>query len=139
MAAAALNGGTSDTIRVDAARLPLLLRELRLPTRRSFTERADCEGWRAGCWPPLAEAGLAERVQRHLIEAHLPPGNTLDTFDSAAVHMVSRSCRGAQQWLSAVGRKSVKPLVEVTAPEPTAAQQQSLLHLPGRRGLIRRF
>ena len=40
----------SDTsITVDVARLPLLLRELRLPTIaglwQQFTERADREGW----------------------------------------------------------------------------------------------
>jgi hypothetical protein len=42
-----MNDSTSDTIKVDTARLPLLLRELRLPTIaamwQSFTERADCE------------------------------------------------------------------------------------------------
>ena len=31
--------------------------------------------------------------------------------------------------LSAEGRKSVEPLAAVTAPERTAAQRQSLLHL----------
>ena len=39
----------SDSITVDAARLPLLLGELRLPTVaklwQTFTERADREGW----------------------------------------------------------------------------------------------
>ena len=38
-----MNDSTSDTIKVDTARLPLLLRELRLPTIaamwQSFTER----------------------------------------------------------------------------------------------------
>ena len=44
-----MNDTSSDTITVDTARLPLLLNELRLPTIaalwRSFTERADREGW----------------------------------------------------------------------------------------------
>ena len=39
-----MNDSTSDTIKVDTARLPLLLRELRLPTIaamwQTFTERA---------------------------------------------------------------------------------------------------
>jgi DNA replication protein DnaC len=95
-----MNDSTSDTIRVDAARLPLLLRELRLPTIaamwQSFTERADREGWPAArLLATLAELELAERVQRrvqrHLIEAHLPPGKTLDSFDFTAVPMVSRA------------------------------------------------
>jgi hypothetical protein len=46
-----MNDSTSDIIKVDTARLPLLLRELRLPTIaamwQSFTDRADREGWPA--------------------------------------------------------------------------------------------
>jgi hypothetical protein len=46
-----MNDSAGDTIKVDTARLPLLLRELRLPTIaamwQSFTERADREGWPA--------------------------------------------------------------------------------------------
>ena len=73
----------SDTIKVDTARLPLLLNELRLPTITAlwpaFTERADREGWpEARLLATLAELELAERsqrrIQRHLIEARLPPG-----------------------------------------------------------------
>jgi DNA replication protein DnaC len=95
-----VNDSTSDTIKVDTARLPLLLRELRLPTIaamwQGFTERADREGWPAArLLATLAELELAERVQRrvqrHLIEAHLPPGKTLDSFDFAAVPMISRA------------------------------------------------
>ena len=53
-----MNDRISDTIKVDTARLPLLPRELRLPTIAalwpSFTERADREGWPAArlLWPP---------------------------------------------------------------------------------------
>jgi DNA replication protein DnaC len=91
----------SDTsLTVDAARLPLLLAELRLPTIAglwpSFTERADREGWpSARLLAALAELELADRarrrIQRHLLEAHLPPGKTLDSFDFAAVPMISRA------------------------------------------------
>jgi DNA replication protein DnaC len=95
-----MNDSTGDTLKIDTARLPLLLRELRLPTIaamwQTFTERADREGWPAArLLATLAELELAERVQRrvqrHLIEAHLPPGKTLDSFDFAAVPMVSRA------------------------------------------------
>jgi DNA replication protein DnaC len=95
-----MNDSTSDTIKVDLARLPLLLRELRLPTIaamwQSFTERADREGWPAArLLATLTELELAERdqrrIQRHLIEARLPPGKTLDSFDFAAVPMLSRA------------------------------------------------
>ena len=91
-----MNDCISDTITVDTARLPLLLRELRLPTIaamwQTFTERADREAWPAArLLATLTELELAERSQRHLIEAHLPPGKTLDSFDFAAVPMVSRA------------------------------------------------
>jgi DNA replication protein DnaC len=95
-----MNDSTDDTLKIDTARLPLLLRELRLPTIaamwQTFTERADREGWPAArLLATLAELELAERVQRrvqrHLIEAHLPPGKTLDSFNFAAVPMVSRA------------------------------------------------
>jgi DNA replication protein DnaC len=90
----------SDSITVDAARLPLLLGELRLPTVaklwQTFTERADREGWpSARLLATLAEFELAERaqrrVQRHLLEAQLPSGKTLDSFDFATVPMVSHA------------------------------------------------
>ena len=61
-----MNDSTSDTIKVDTARLPLLLRELRLPTIaamwQTFTERADREGWPAArLLATLTELELAER------------------------------------------------------------------------------
>ena len=91
---------TRDKVSVDTARLPLLLGELRLPTIGAlwptFTERADREGWPAArLLATLAELELADRAQRriarHLVEAHLPPGKTLDSFDFAAVPMLSRA------------------------------------------------
>ncbi|MGH8227043.1 MAG: IS21-like element helper ATPase IstB [Steroidobacteraceae bacterium] len=90
----------SETITVDTARLPLLLGELRLPTIAAlwpqFTERADREGWPAArLLATLTELELAERaqrrVQRHLLEARLPPGKTLEVFDFSAVPMVNKA------------------------------------------------
>ena len=57
---------------------------------------ADKEGWPAARFlTALAEHELAERarrrVDRHLVEARLPPGKTLDGFDFAAVPTVSKA------------------------------------------------
>jgi DNA replication protein DnaC len=85
---------------VDEARLALLLGDLRLPgvkhIWRSFAERADKEGWPAARFlAALAEHEIAERarrrIERHLTEARLPPGKTLDSFDFDAVPMVSKA------------------------------------------------
>lgn len=85
---------------IDTARLPLLLNELRLPTVArlwpDFAARADQEGWPAArLLTVLAELEVAERaqrrIQRHLQEARLPPGKTLDAFDFAAVPTVSKA------------------------------------------------
>jgi DNA replication protein DnaC len=87
-------------IEVDATRLPLLLHDLRLPAIArlwpEFAERADKEGWPAARFlSALAGLELAERgrrrVERHLIEARLPPGKTLENFDFAAVPMLSKA------------------------------------------------
>ena len=85
---------------VDTARLGLMLNELRLPTIKTvwptFAEQADKEGWPAARFlSAIAEHELAERdrrrIERHLAEARLPPGKTLDTFDFEAVPMVSKA------------------------------------------------
>jgi len=85
---------------VDAARLALMLTELRLPTIKAlwpeFTEQADREGWPAAhTLATLAEQELAERarrrIERHLTQAQLPPGKTLASFDFAAVPMISKA------------------------------------------------
>lgn len=85
---------------VDAARLTLMLTELRLPTIKAvwpkFTEQADQEGWPAAhTLAMLTEQELADRVrrriERHLCEAQLPPGKTLENFDFNAVPMVSKA------------------------------------------------
>ena len=84
----------------DTARLSLLLNELRLPAIKTlwpqFAEQADKEGWPAARFlAAIAEHELAERdrrrIERHLAEARLPPGKTLDTFDFDAVPMVSKA------------------------------------------------
>jgi len=85
---------------IDAARLNLLLNELRLPAIKhlwsAFTERADKEGWPAArLFAALAEHEIAERgqrrIKRHLAEARLPPGKTLAGFDFDAVPTISKA------------------------------------------------
>ena len=85
---------------VDTARIALLLNELRLPAIKivwsRFAEQADKEGWPAARFlTTIAEHELAERgrrrIERHLAEARLPPGKTLDTFDFDAVPMISKA------------------------------------------------
>jgi DNA replication protein DnaC len=85
---------------VDTARLSLLLNELRLPAIEvmwsQFAEQADKEGWPAARFlAAIAEHELAERdrrrIERHLAEARLLPGKTLDTFEFEAVPMISKA------------------------------------------------
>lgn len=85
---------------IDEARLVIMLNELRLPTIKTlwprFAETADREGWPAARFlAAIAEHELAERanrrVERHLAEAHLPPGKTLDSFAFEAVPMISKA------------------------------------------------
>jgi DNA replication protein DnaC len=85
---------------IDAARLSLILNELRLPAIKqlwpAFAERADKEGWPAARFlAAIAEHEIAERdrrrIERHLSEARLPPGKTIDSFDFGAVPMVSKA------------------------------------------------
>lgn len=85
---------------VDTARLGILLNELRLPAIKTlwpqFTEQADKEGWpTARFLTAIAEHELAERdrrrIARHLAEARLPPGKTLDSFAFDAVPMISKA------------------------------------------------
>lgn len=84
----------------DAARLNLALTELRLPAIKAlwsrFAEQADKEGWPAArLLSTLVEHELAERdrrrIERHLAQARLLPGKTLETFDFAAVPMISKA------------------------------------------------
>jgi len=77
------------TTNIDAARLTLALNELRLPTIKAlwprFAEQADKEGWRAArLLSTLVEHELAERdrrrIERHIAQARLLPGKTLETL-----------------------------------------------------------
>ena len=85
---------------IDAARLTLLLNEFRLPAIKqgwsAFAERSDKEAWPAARFlASLAEHEIAERdrrrIERHLVEARLLPGKTLDSFDFEAVPMISKA------------------------------------------------
>jgi DNA replication protein DnaC len=84
----------------DAARVELLLAELRLPAMKlmwaDLAVRADKEGWPASRFlAALAEHEIADRgrrrIERHLSGAKLPTGKTFDTFDFNAVPMVSKA------------------------------------------------
>jgi DNA replication protein DnaC len=88
------------SIDFDATRVSLLLGELRLPAIKhiwaAFAERSDKEGWPAArLLMALAEHEIAERdrrrIERHLVEARLLPGKTLENFDFDAVPMVPRA------------------------------------------------
>jgi DNA replication protein DnaC len=85
---------------IDAARVELLLSELRLPAIKlmwaALAARADKEGWPAARFlAALAEHEMADRgrrrIERHLAGARLPSGKTFDTFDFNAVPMVSKA------------------------------------------------
>ena len=84
----------------DAARIELLLAELRLPAMKlmwaDLAARADKEGWPASRFlAALAEHEIADRgrrrIERHLAEARLPAGKTLASFDFEVVPMVSKA------------------------------------------------
>jgi DNA replication protein DnaC len=85
---------------IDMARLTLMLNDLRLPAIKQnwpeFAERADKESWPAARFlAALAEHEIAERdrrrLARHLAEAQLLPGKTLDSFDFDVVPMISKA------------------------------------------------
>jgi DNA replication protein DnaC len=88
------------TMTIDTARLPMLLTQLRLPTVgrlwQAIAETADRESWPAAkTLAVLMEHEIAERAQRrtarHLLEARLPAGKTLDRFDFTAVASISKA------------------------------------------------
>ena len=85
---------------IDAARVELLLTELRLPAIKAMwsklAEQSDKEGWPAARFlAALAEYEIADRgrrrIERPLAEARLPIGKTLTNFDFNAVPMVSKA------------------------------------------------
>src|SRR5205823_14411119 len=84
----------------DAARIELLLSDLRLPAIKlmwaKFAEQSDKEGWPAARFlAALAEHEIADRgrrrIERHLAEARLPVGKTIASFDFETVPMVSKA------------------------------------------------
>jgi DNA replication protein DnaC len=86
--------------KIDAARIDLLLSELRLPGVKlvwaALAATADKERWPAARFlAAIAEQEMVERgrrrFERHLEEARLPPGKTLDGFDFDAVPMLSKA------------------------------------------------
>ena len=91
----------SETTRaIDAQRLTLILNDLRLPAIKQawpeFVARADTEAWPAArLLATLAEHEIAERdrrrIERHLLDARLPPGKTIDAFAFDAVPMISKA------------------------------------------------
>lgn len=83
-----------------AARLPLILNELRLPTvKRLWTglaKQANKEGWPAERFlAAVMEHELAERetrrLDRHRLESQLLPGKLLSNFDFTTVPTVSKA------------------------------------------------
>ncbi len=84
----------------NAATLPMLLRQLKLPTMAGccdeVTERAALQGWSVPqTLATLCEYELAERerrrLARHLNEARLPAGKTLECFDFDAIRGADRN------------------------------------------------
>ena len=85
-----------------------------------FAERADKEGWPAACFlGAMAEHELAEhdrrRIERHLAEARLLPGKSLDTFHFEAVPMISKArimaqLSGLEKWRRILSRALIKYL-----------------------------
>ena len=100
------------TMTIDAARVELLLSELRLPSMKAIwpklAAQSDKEGWPAAKFlAALAEHETADRgrrrFERHLLEARLPAGKTLAAFDFAATPMLSKAqimaLAGGDVWL----------------------------------------
>lgn len=91
---------TSMATSVDAARVELLLNELRLPGVKAIwpklAAQSDKEGWPAARFlAAIAEHEAADRsrrrIERHMAEARLPAGKTLATFDFESVPMLSKA------------------------------------------------
>lgn len=85
---------------IDAARVELLLSDLRLPGVKAIWPRlaaqSDKEGWPAARFlAALAEHEAADRtrrrIERHLAEARLPAGKTLAAFDFDVTPIISKA------------------------------------------------
>jgi DNA replication protein DnaC len=95
-----MNTGTTTRTAADAARLPLMLGELRLPTMKrlwaDLAEQSNREGWTAERFlGTLLEQEVNERETRRLararVDSHLPPDKSLASFDFDAVATVSKA------------------------------------------------
>lgn len=84
----------------DKAVLPLLLTQLRLPTMKRLWEgmavEAEGKGWSGPKYlSNLCEYEIADRDQRrlgrHMMEAQLPRGKTLESFDFANTKGISKT------------------------------------------------
>ncbi len=91
---------TSTTTSIDAARVELLLTELRLPSVKAIwpklAAQSDKEGWPAARFlATLAEHEVADRarrrIERHMTEARLPAGKTLASFDFESLPTLSKA------------------------------------------------
>ena len=85
---------------IDAARLELMLTELRLPAMKAMwpaiAAQSDKEGWPASRFlSSLAEHEMADRsrrrIARHLAASDLPEGKTIDCFEFELVPMLSKA------------------------------------------------
>ena len=85
---------------IDAARIELMLTELRLPAMKAawlqIAEQSDKEGWPASRFlAAVAEHEMADRgrrrIARHLAGSELPDGKTVDCFEFELVPMVSKA------------------------------------------------
>ena len=85
---------------IDAARIELMLTELRLPAMKAMwpeiAAQADKEGWPASrLLAALAEHEMADRsrrrIARHLAGSDLPDGKTVEAFEFELVPMVSKA------------------------------------------------
>jgi DNA replication protein DnaC len=85
---------------IDVAALAQALGDLRLPAIKQawpvLSQRSDKEGWPAARFlATLAEHEIAQRdrrrIERHLADARLLPGKTLDTFDFNATPVLSKA------------------------------------------------
>lgn len=121
---------------VDAQRVSLVLNDLRLPAIKlvwaDFAARADKEGWPgARLIAALAEHEVAERdrrrIERHLSEARLPPGKTLDSFAFDAVPMISR----AQVTAMCSGRDGIPNAISMARSAATIPMLQAPPPMPG--------
>ncbi len=85
---------------LEAATLPMLLTELRLPTIKrlwpALAEQSNREGWPTERFlTALLEHEMNERetrrIDRHRVESLLPPDKRLSCFDFTAVPTVSKA------------------------------------------------